>query len=187
MSNTDVKICNAALIMVGADEINSFVDNTNEAKICSAVYLDTKQTLLQYHPWRFSLRQLDLGGELVADPLFKWERQYQLPADLLRVISLENDADYEIYQDKIYTNVNPCRLVYQYKVPEGKMPSYFVRCLQFQLARIFSISLQEDSGKMTMFDNAADKETARARSIDAQQQPNVSIPERNYSFVNVRG
>jgi hypothetical protein len=184
---TSVGICNTALLMVGADEINSFSDNTTEAKLCSSVYADTKKTLLQYHPWRFSLKQVDLGGELVTDPLFKWQRQYQLPADLLRVISMEDDGDYEIYGDKLYTDVSPCRIVYQMNMTENKMPSYFIRCLNFHLARIFAISLQEDSGKMEMFDRAADKETARARSIDAQQQPNISIPEKNFSFLNVRG
>lgn len=188
MANTDVSVCNTALIMVGADEINSFSDNTAEAKLAAAVYADTKNTLLQYHPWRFSLIQKDLGGELTAAPLFdKWKYRYQLPPDLLRIIQLEDQENYEIYEDELYTNASPCRVVYQRKVNESEMPSYFIRCLNFHLARIFSISLQEDSTKMQMFDNAADKETARARNIDAQQQPNISIPDRNFTLVNLRG
>lgn len=188
MANTDVSICNTSLIMVGADEINSFSDNTAEAKLANSVYTDTKNTLLQYHPWRFSLLQKDLGGELVDTPLFdNWQYKYQLPPDLLRVISLEDDEDYEIFEDALYTNVSPCRVIYQRKAAENELPSYFIRCLNFHLARIFSISLQEDPAKMQMFDNAADKETARARNIDAQQQPNISIPDKNYTLVNIRG
>jgi hypothetical protein len=55
------------------------------------------------------------------------------------------------------------------------------------LAKLFSISLQEDPAKMQIFDQAADKETARARSIDAQQQPNITIPDKNFTLVNIRG
>ena len=33
MSVTDVSICNTALLMIGADDINSFSDNTTEAKL----------------------------------------------------------------------------------------------------------------------------------------------------------
>jgi hypothetical protein len=78
-------------------------------------------------------------------------------------------------------------MIYQFKVSESDMPSYFIRALQYQLAAIFSISLQEDRGKMDMFDKRADKETARARQIDAQQQPNPRIPEKNFSLLNIRG
>jgi hypothetical protein len=188
MATTDISVVNGALIMVGADDINTLNDNTMEAKLAKSVYTDTKQMLLQYYPWRFSLKQIDLGGALVAPPLFaKWKYKYKLPADTLRIISLENEEDYEVFEDEVYTNVNPCRIIYQFKISETDMPSYFIRSLQFHLARIFSISLQEDKSKMDIFDKMADKETARARQIDAQQQPNPSIPERNYSLLNIRG
>jgi len=187
MATTDISICNSALIMAGADDINSFNDNTVEAKLCRSTYADTRDGLMQYHPWRFSLKQADLGGELVTDPLFKWTYQYQTPQDLLRIIALEGDQDYEVYGDKIYTDAKPCRVVYQRVVPESDMPAYFVNCLKFHLAKIFALALQEDTGKMETFERVADKETARARSIDTQQQPNVSIPEKNFSLVNIRG
>jgi hypothetical protein len=188
MAQTDIGICNAAFVMVGSDgTLNSFSDNTVEANLASNVYQDTRDMLLQYHPWRFSLKQADLGGKLTAEPLFKWRNQFQLPADLLRVISLKDNVDYEIIGNKLYTDVEQCQILYQYKVPEQAMPSYFVRALHFHLARLFSISLQEDVAKMTLFDQAADKETARARSIDTQQQPNDSIVSRNYTLISVRG
>lgn len=173
--------------MIGANDINSFSDNTNEAKVASSIYEDTKLTLLQSHPWRFSLVQADLGGALTTEPLFKYKYQYQLPADLLRIIELDGNMDYEIFGDKLYTDSSVCRIVYQFKVSESKMPNYFKRALQFELARIFSMSLQEDAVKMTVFDTAAQKELVRARSIDSQQQPNKFISEVNYSMLNVRG
>lgn len=187
MATTDISICSSALIMMGADEINSFDDATAEAKLASSVYIDTKEALLQYHPWRFSLIQKDLGGALVDTPVIGWKYKYQLPSDLLRIISVDGNPDYEVFGDALYTNQTTCKIVYQKKVDEKDMPAYFVRCLQFQLARIFSISLQEDVAKMDMFDKSADKEMARARNIDAQQQPNSRIPDNNYSAINVRG
>lgn len=173
--------------MVGANEINSFSDNTFEAKLANSVYTETKETLLQYYPWRFSLKQTDLGGALVAPPEFKWNYQYQLPSDCLRIIQLEREQDYELYSRQIYTNATPCKIIYQRNVSETEMPSYFIRSLQFHLARIFAMSLQEDPNKWTIFDRAADKETARARQLDAQQQPNQKISDVAYSALNVRG
>lgn len=187
MATTDIGICNAGLIMVGADEINSFSDNTFEAKLANSVYTETKETLLQYYPWRFSLKQKDLGGALSAPPEFKWDYQYQLPSDCLRIIQLQYEENYEIYGRQIYTNASPCKIIYQRNVSEPDLPSYFVRSLQFHLARIFAMSLQEDPNKWTIFDRAADKETARARQLDAQQQPNQRIPDIAFSALNVRG
>lgn len=188
MATTDISIVNGSLVMVGADDINSFDDDTLEARLAKSVYTDTKQTLLQYYPWRFSLKQVDLGGALLEEPLFrKWKYKFQLPADTLRVISLEDEEDYEVLGDEIYSNVTPCRMIYQRKITEQDMPSYFVRTLQYHLAAIFSISLQEDKNKMDLFDRRADKETARARQIDAQQQPNQRISDKNFSLLNIRG
>lgn len=187
MATTDISIINTALLMIGANDINSLSDATAEAKLANSVYQDIKNSLLQYNPWRFSLKQKDLGGALVSDPLFKWEKQYQLPSDLLRVINLEGDAPYEIYEDKICTDVSPCRIVYQANIQEKDFPSYFVRCLNFHLASTFAVSLLDDAAKMQMFEQRADKETARARNIDAQQQPNSRISDVNYSLINVRG
>ncbi len=187
MATTNISICNSALILVGADEINSFSDATAEAKLANSVYTDTKQTLLQYHPWRFSLKQKDLGGALVTTPTFDWKYQHQLPSDLLRVIHLYGNDDYQIFGDKIYTNNSTCKMVYQADVLESEMPSYFIKAFQFQLARLFSMSLQEDINKMQAFDQAADKEMMRAKNIDSQQQPNQKIPDTNYSMLNIRG
>jgi hypothetical protein len=119
--------------------------------------------------------------------LFKWDRKYQLPANVLRIINLEDNEEYEVFEDKLFTNVATARIVCQINTPEKDLPSYFIRALQFNLARLFAMSLQEDLAKMKMFDQSADKETARARNIDAQQQPNISIPDKNYTFLTVRG
>lgn len=187
MATTDVSICNAGLLMVGADEITSFSDNTFEAKLAASVYPETKETMLQYYPWRFSLKQTDLGGALVAPPEFKWDYQYQLPSDCLRIIQIENEQPYELYDRQVYTNATPCRIIYQRNISEPDLPSYFVRALQFHLARIFAMSLQEDATKWQVFDRAADKETARARQLDAQQQPNQRIPDIAFTSLTVRG
>lgn len=184
---TDVSICNAALLMIGADDINSLSDNTVNAKVCNALYADTRSLVLQYHPWRFSLKQTDLGGAVTASPLFDWTYSFQIPVDALRIITMEKSADYEIYGDKIYSNKQITRIIYQALIDENKMPSYFVRVLQFQMAKLLSMSLQEDAAKMKMFSDAADKELVRARNIDSQQQVAVAIPDTNFTFINVRG
>jgi hypothetical protein len=185
MGTTAVSNCNAAFLLIGADEINSLDEDTQEAKLANAVYDDTVEMLYQMYPWRFSLKYADLGGAVVATPeLYKY--QYQLPTDMLRLISLVGDYPYQVFSDRLHTDATVAKIIYQARISPEKMPAYFVRTLQYSLAKIFCMSLQEDSDKATMFDNMADKEMKRARSIDSQQQPNTSPPEVNYTLLNVR-
>ena len=186
MATTDKSLCNSALLLIGAEEINSFDDNTLSAKLAKQLYATTKDSVLQSFPWRFSLKQKDLGGRLVAQPIFDWQYQYQLPADLLRMIAMQDDRPYEIYGDKIYTDELACKIIYQVKTDEAEMPAYFQRALEFQLARLFAMSLQEDMQKANLFDSLAQKEIVKARGIDSQQQPNSFISDVTYSTINVR-
>lgn len=185
MATTSTSLCNTALLLVGADVINSFSDNTASAQLANQVYSNTKESYLQSYPWMFSLKQAQLG-QLLEEPLFKWKYQYQLPNDFLRMLYMKDDAPYEIVGDKIYTDQKECIVLYQYNVIESEMPAYFVRAFEFQLARIFAISLQEDINKTTLFDQMATKENVKARSIDSQQKPNTFIPLVNYTTINVR-
>ena len=173
--------------MVGSDVINSLSDNSVQAKVCSALYANTRNLCFQHYPWRFSLKQIDLGGAVSASPLFDWKYAFQIPVDALRIITMENAEDYAIFEDKLLSNKQITRIVYQALIAENKMPSYFVRLLELRMAELLSMSLQEDAQKMRMFADAADKEMRRARNLDAQQQTPAKIPERNYTFINVRG
>lgn len=186
MASTDVEICNASLLMVGADEINSFSDATTEAKLCNAIYLDTKHSYLQSYPWRFSLRQSDLQGALSTDPVFEWERQYQLPIDLLRLIRMENSANYEVFGKRLYTDETTAKIIYQADVSEANLPAYFIRAFQYKLCVIFAASLAEDLQKVSVFEDLANKENIRARNIDSQSQPPRDFPDAAFSMLNVR-
>jgi hypothetical protein len=184
---TSVEICNAALVLVGANDINSFDDQTVEARICRSIYPSAYEAMLQSYPWRFSLKEADLGGEVIPSPLFRYGKRYLLPPDFLRLISIEGDAPYEIYKNYIHTDASPCRVVYQFKPAESALPSYFRTGLQFDLARTFALALQEDSRKAETFESLAVREIRKARTTDSQQQPNSSLSSVNYSTLIVRG
>lgn len=184
---TEVSICNSALLLNGGNEVTSLSEDSTEAKLCSSIYTDEKQSLLQSYPWRFSISMADLGGPVVTAPLFKWKYQYQLPSDFLRLLQMEEEAEYEIYGDKIYTDNSTCKIIYQANVTEQKMPAYFIVVLKMRMATLLSMSLHEDSTKFQLFEAAAQKEMMRARAVDSQQQISKQIPQKNFTFLNVRG
>jgi|TARA_R100000951_G_scaffold115994_1_gene126045 hypothetical protein len=187
MALTDVDICTTALLLIGADEISTFSDATREAKICKAVYETTKGGLLQSHPWRFAVNQVELN-KLAAVPLFGFTAAFQLPADYLRLIDRFPAApDYRIFEDKIYSNVNELKITYAFSPPEHRMPAYFVRALEFDLARLLATAVLEDSEKARVYDRLLENQLRLARVIDSQNSGGTTTAPHTKSYLAVRG
>jgi len=184
--STDIAICNTGLILVGADQITSFQDDTREAEICSAIYETTRDFLLQSIPWRFSLRQEELA-KVVGAPKFGYSFVYQLPPDMLRLISISNSSNqYKIYEDKLHSSDNTVEVVYQYNPGESEFPSYFKRYLEYDLAEIFSGSLSKDMEQVQVMNRLKEQAGKRARLIDSQNQPPRTIDDSVFELTSVR-
>ena len=67
MATTKVDICSTALIMIGANSITSFSDDSTEANVCNVVYEDIVKSALTRHRWRFATEQKQLSL-LTASP-----------------------------------------------------------------------------------------------------------------------
>lgn len=183
---TDVSICTSALLMIGADEIESFVDETREAKLCGQIYPTTKLKLLQSHPWRFSLGQEQLA-QLSTIPKYEYNHAYQLPAGFLRVIETNNATfDYKIFEDKLYTDADEVYVTYQFDPGEEDYPEYFQRLLELEMSSILSISMLEDLEKAKLFEQMARRQALQARSVDSQSQPNEALEDVNFDLIQVR-
>lgn len=186
MAATSITLCTAALLLVGADEINSFSDSTREAKLCGAIYEDLKDDMLQSHPWRFSIGQVELN-QLAAAPLFGFSYGYQLPADYLNLVGKElSNMQHKLYENKIYVNSSTLRVNYQFVPDESKFPAYFKRLIEFELATILSVGLLEDEGKAALYENLANKQMKRARRLDSQSDGKQVLSESKFAFTATR-
>ena len=182
---TPLAICSAALLMIGADEITSFDETSREAKLCANLYETTRDELLQLYPWRFAVGQMQLP-QLAAKPLFGFRHAYQLPSDLLRLIGTDTDHAYRLFENRLYCDAPAMRITYLFKVPEARLPAYFVRAVELKLSEILAIALQEDLPKSRLMGEKADKQIIRARAIDAQQQTIATLPENNFLLSQAR-
>lgn len=91
MATDNIEICNKALLMVGAQKITALTDNTAEADACEFLYDDVRRRLLTKFDWPFATATVDLGGYSDTD-VSGWDYQFNLPAGLLRMISVECEA-----------------------------------------------------------------------------------------------
>jgi len=180
---TDIEICSNALIMVGHGAIASFSDGGAGANTASAFYEVTYKDLLAQHRWRFASAKTTLN-RLTAKPLNEWSYAFQLPANYIVGFGVHPRVDYEIYEDKIYSNSESIDLDYIFKPSESQIPSHFQRLLEFSLASIFAVPVTDNSSKAIEYRKMYELQLKKARFIDSQARPADAIIDS--PFVDVR-
>jgi hypothetical protein len=138
---TQTDIVNAALAELGStSRINSINDEqSNSARRANAVWNMTLRLLLAEHPWNFAIKRAKLNA-LAAAPLSKYERQFSLPADLVRWLPpAQGDIDYfegEVEGEVMLSDAEaPLVLRYIAFVEDvSKWPASFVEAFKYKLA-----------------------------------------------------
>ena len=180
-----IDICSKALILVGANPIGSFTEDSQESRVSNSEYDDTKEALLTEYLWDFSIKQEQLG-QLVAVPLFDFRYCYQIPADCLRVKLNSARYEYRVYGDKIFTNLSELKVEYQFNPDESKLPLYFIEALKYKLCEKYALAITDDKQKYEMFEAKAHKEAKKAKNIDAQNSTNNYFEDNNFWITVVR-
>jgi hypothetical protein len=84
---SDVDLVNMALSILGDDPIVALTDNTARARVANVVYGPTRDAVLRAHPWNCATTRVALTINLTP-PAFEWANSFALPANCLRVLSL---------------------------------------------------------------------------------------------------
>lgn len=146
--DTDVKVCNKALLLLGAEAITSFSDGSPAAQACDTIYKEVKFSTLGMYKWSFTIAKTQLTRD-TNTPQNEWTYQYLFPSDMLigvpeavRVSSTPGGLlykDWEIGQAAggyavLMTNATEIHIDYQKAIGEGAMPTYFITLLAYQMA-----------------------------------------------------
>tara|TARA_R100001230_G_C5682700_1_gene190246 strand:+ start:1815 stop:2405 length:591 start_codon:yes stop_codon:yes gene_type:complete len=192
MATTKVDICSTALVMIGANTITSFSDDSTEANVCNTVYEDILKSALTRHRWRFATEQKQLSL-LTAEPTGRYAYAYQLPTqpELLQLITLTvNDIviPYERYGDKIfldnYGSTSTVICDYIYRADEGEFPPHFILALEYTLASLFAGSIARDSGMIKQFADMAERQYLIAKNVDSAERTTKQLDQSR--FINLR-
>ena len=199
--DTKVSICSDALIMLGAAEISSLNEGTDEAKVADRLYDDIKIMALSMYPWSWSFKKTALARSVDA-PTNEWAYQYPLPGDIIAGPRALFDStgtgiipvtEWEKFGAYIYTDYDTVVIDYQWDVSESLMPSYFVKLLKYMLAWHFAEPVTDQITKAQYWqgvaiggtvDNGRGGYFRQACMIDGQNQPSVSVP--SFSLIEVR-
>lgn len=183
---TDLNVINQALTgTMGQGVITDLTsDESTSAQIMRENYEAVSESSQTKTAWRFNTTKLALN-KLSGEPLNRWGAAWQLPPDLLKVLTTWPISNYEIHGNRLLTNnTSELHLDYQRKIQEALWPSWFLR---YVVARLVLRTVKGITGKKADQDMKDELVAARNDALfqDAQQQPNQTM--MSSAFVDVRG
>jgi hypothetical protein len=181
-----VDICSSALVLIGADTIDTFEDGTNEALVAAKLYDNTVKSCLTEHRWNFAVDQKQ-ASKLTAAPADKWSVQYQLPAGLLQLDDTNpNWIKYELYNsERLYSDFDgELWIEGTYRVDESLFPFAFREYLEYRLAAKFAIPVADDEVLADRMLSQAEAYQRKAKQADSKQRKGVGF--KRFPFTGVR-
>ena len=193
-----VDIYNLALQRIGAKRITSIDDDSKGAKAITAIWDEVLRRELAFYPWNFALKQAELA-QLSTDPVFGFDKAYQLPADCLTVRKMSNDDyEYRVAGRTLETDLDSSygdgyEVQIEYIALEEDTTvwsSLFVDLMSLALAKDIAVAMV--GKKSTADELRGEYELARERAmyVDVHQDnvtdDNLFESTSKYSFLNVR-
>lgn len=185
---SNVELCAAALIKIGARPITSLESDTTEAVCARQLYPLVRDALLCVHPWSFTLAQADLSPT-PEQPVADYPFSFLLPADHLRTISVgargsSRGLAYRMQGQRILCDLDGITLSYQRRVAESELPAFFLPVLVARLAADLCVPLTENTGRAAELLRLAEAELRLARLVDSQQATPRQIDD--FTLIEVR-
>lgn len=194
-----VDIANLALSWLGEKDITSLEDDSESARQMRINYIAARDATLEAHDWSFAIKRF-IPGENETPPEYGPANAFEIPADCLRVISVDRfNADVGLYSDilgneqvewvlendQILTNEAAiyCRGVFRI-TQEGKFSPLFVHAFAAKLAMLCSLSLTASSDIHQKMVDLFDRLMKEAKTRDGLQGRSKRI--RNRSLLKVR-
>tara|TARA_R100001530_G_scaffold5435_1_gene6741 strand:- start:1756 stop:2367 length:612 start_codon:yes stop_codon:yes gene_type:complete len=180
MSESKFTISSKGLVLVGANTITSFSENTTESVIANQLYESTLENMLTRSRWRFASKQAQLSRESSA-PTARFSASYAVPSGTLAIHTVtigDSVIQYDRYEDKIYCDASSSDVVvadYTFQPSEANFPPYFTQALVFELASLFAGAIARNDALSNLYQNRAMQQLAIAKAQDSQAQSNKRI------------
>ena len=178
----ETDVINRGLRLIGAQPIVSRTDGTPPANAANDIYDEVRLALLRSHPWNFATKRVQLA-QLSSTPAIKFDFEYQLPTDYLRVVKVtDNDeglghVDHKVEDGKILTSSDQCWLVYIYQLTDpNKMSTLFREYVSSLLAQEAAIGLVNSNTLHQLMTQEAQNIERRARGADSQEDMPPEMP-----------
>jgi hypothetical protein len=167
---SEVAVANLALTGLGADRIISLTEETENARKVNAIFDLMRDEVLRSHPWNFAIERRQFN-QTTNTPLYEYESEFQIPGDVLRIISTElNDDDWVVEGDKVLVNDTDfkCRCIIRITNPV-LWDEVFVTCFAARLEAELAYAIADSSTLAKSKYEVYLRKLSQAKGIDAQE------------------
>ncbi len=182
---TKISICSNALVLLGDRPISSFSEGGEAGTAASNLYDSAYESELVKHRWRFATKKSVSLSRFTDTPQNEWAYQFQLPTDLLLVQRIYPNQAYEIYGDRLYSNMLEAEIDYTYKPDETSLPGYFAELMELKMAWKLATPVTDNATKAREYSDLYQDAFTIAALVDSQQSPSESVDDS--PLIDVRG
>lgn len=176
---SDIDIASNALVRIGVPPISSFTEGGAAGVAASNLYEPTVKALLTESRWRFASAKRSLA-RLTAAPLNEWQYAFQLPSDMILMYRVYPNMDYEIYEDKLYSNASEIEVDYLFRPDTSLFSPSFQLALEYKLASEFALIVTSNRSLTETYEMKYIEMMKKARYADSQARPADSIEVLDY-------
>jgi hypothetical protein len=171
MAATPVSICSNALLMLGAQPINSFTESTDRARAASNLWPSVRDYVLRRHPWNCATKRVVLAPD-TESPAFDWAFQYTLPSDYLRTLSVGEsgiEIEFMIESGKLLCDDNPALLRYIWRNENpGSWDDMLVWGMTVSMKAVLAYPITKSTSLEQVVEVALKDVLRQARAVDGQ-------------------
>jgi hypothetical protein len=171
-------MCSNALLMVGAQTINSFTDNSERAKQCANLYPTVRDYVISAHPWNCAIKRVVLSPNTTA-PAFDWAYQFTLPGDFMRLLAVGEagmEDDFNIEGGNILSDASILYLRYIYQnTNESTYTPLLVMAITQAMRQTLAYPVTQSSSLEQLIDQAIEPFLKKARAVDSMDQPPQTV------------
>lgn len=188
--DSEVDICNLALIRLGANVISSLDESSDVARMCSHLWPSVRDDVLSLHPWNCAVKRASLA-RLSSTPETEFSYMYQLPTDFLRLLDIDG-VDWEDFRVETYEgnkvilcDVTTCVIRYIFR--NEAVVTYdpgLVDVLAARMEAELAFGVTRSASRAQLAWQLYERKKLVAQSVDAQQEPPSEGPTP--SLVSVR-
>lgn len=171
---TSISICSNALLMLGAQPINDFEENSDRVRLAANLFPMVCDDMLRKHPWNCASKRVVLAPD-VTPPPFDYSYQFSLPADCARVVSVGDygiEDDYRIEGRKVLANTNVLKLRYIWKNHNpAEWDDALVNIVTLAMAARMAYAITQSASLEQVRIQELELALKRARAVDGQEDP----------------
>lgn len=195
---SEVSICNQALIVLGATTITSLTaiqpteNSKKNARLCNAIYHQTRDNVLTDHVWNFAQKRAELAT-LSETPV--WDEDwmtvsYQKPADCLKINFVNiKSAIFKVEEDTIVSDTTGLKIKYTTRITDPM--KFFPKFIEALVARLSAELAYAVTSSRSMADSLHtiyyEKKLPQAMSADSQQGTPQAIAQDDILLSRIVG